>query len=76
MAEKSPRDTGAPGPESEITPAMIEAGIDAAELESYEWGWGEEEALVKRVFEAMRKAELFHGFSTPCGLTHGKHNSP
>ena len=42
--------------ELEITPAMIEAGVLAAELEGFEYGWGEEEALVKRVFLAMTQA--------------------
>ena len=43
----------------EITPQMIEAGVLAAELEGYEYGYGEEEALVTRVYLAMRTAALF-----------------
>ena len=41
-----------------VTPAMIEAGVLAAEFEDYDYGWGQEEALVKRVYLAMRDVAL------------------
>lgn len=43
--------------ESEITPAMIEAGVLASDLEGYEYGWGDEASLVERVYLAMRTVE-------------------
>jgi len=48
-----------------ITTEMIEAGIEAAEFEGYEWGWGQEEELVTRVYLAMAKAALRHEGPTP-----------
>jgi hypothetical protein len=45
-------------PMDEPTASMIEAGVLAAELEGFEYGWGEEEALVRRVYLAMQKAAL------------------
>ena len=45
-------------PEIEITPAMLAAGIEAANLISYEWGYGEEANLVSRVYLAMVAAKV------------------
>jgi hypothetical protein len=46
-------EAGAPEIEIEITPAMIEAGMEAAALLTYRWGETAEPALVSRVFAAM-----------------------
>ena len=39
--------------EIEVTPEMIVAGVEAADLISYEWGETPEVTLVSRVFRAM-----------------------
>jgi hypothetical protein len=39
--------------EVEITLEMIEAGVVAADLVGFRWGWDCEESLVSRVYQAM-----------------------
>ena len=41
--------------EIEITPEMIAAGVEAAELITYDWGSTPEGTLVSRVYRAMYK---------------------
>ena len=45
----------------EITSEMTEAGVKAADLIGFRWGWGDEASLVARVFlamDAVRRANL------------------
>ncbi len=39
--------------EIEIMPEMIEAGVETANLISYQWGFDDSRILVKRVYQAM-----------------------
>lgn len=57
-----------PTPENpeEITQAMIEAGVEAFDYEDYEFGWSEEEEIVRRVYAAMRKVALSPVQPTTC----------
>ena len=46
-------DRPAPYSDDEVTIEMLEAGVEAADLLGFCWGWGEEENLVRRVYLAM-----------------------
>ena len=43
-------------PEIEVTPEMIEAGVRAADLIGFRWGWDSEETVVLRAYLAMDAA--------------------
>ena len=58
----------------QITESMIDAGIEAAEFEGYEWGWDHEKEIVIRVYLAMAREVVAEKEPESSQLQLGTHN--